>query len=78
MTQGIAEAKRRASTPTNPRPNSHEQDWTVGDRIVHKAFGVGQVTHIFGKADKICLAIKFPGLGQKIIDPKITVLQRVE
>lgn len=78
MTQGIAEAKRRASTPTTPRPNSHEQDWNVGDRIVHKAFGVGQVTHIFGKADKICLAIKFPGLGQKIIDPKITVLQRVE
>jgi DNA helicase-2/ATP-dependent DNA helicase PcrA len=77
MTQGIATAKRQGAAVA-ARPNSHEDDWTVGDRIVHKAFGVGQVTHIFGKADKICLAIKFPGLGQKIIDPKITVLQRVE
>lgn len=78
MTQGIAEAKRRSTTPTSPRPNSHEQDWNVGDRLVHKSFGVGQVTHVFVKGDKISLAIKFPGLGQKIIDPKITVLQRVE
>lgn len=78
MTQGIAAAKRQGAAVASARPNSHENDWTVGDRIVHKAFGVGQVTHIFGKADKICLAIKFPGLGQKIIDPKITVLQRVE
>jgi DNA helicase-2/ATP-dependent DNA helicase PcrA len=78
MTQGIAAAKRQGAAVASSRPNSHEDDWTVGDRIVHKAFGVGQVTHIFGKGDKICLAIKFPGLGQKIIDPKVTVLQRVE
>ncbi|MBD2124121.1 DNA helicase PcrA [Trichocoleus sp. FACHB-262] len=78
MTQGIAAAKREGVAVGSARPNSHEDDWTVGDRIVHKAFGVGQVTHIFGKGDKICLAIKFPGLGQKIIDPKVTVLQRVE
>ncbi|HEY9859814.1 MAG TPA: 3'-5' exonuclease, partial [Candidatus Obscuribacterales bacterium] len=78
MTQGIATARRQGAAVGSARPNSHEDDWTVGDRIVHKAFGVGQVTHIFGKADKICLAIKFPGLGQKIIDPKITVLERVE
>nr|WP_290222194.1 DNA helicase PcrA [Trichocoleus desertorum] len=78
MTQGIATAKRQGAAVGSARPNSHEDDWTVGDRIVHKAFGVGQVTHIFGKGDKICLAIKFPGLGQKIIDPKVTALQRVE
>jgi DNA helicase-2/ATP-dependent DNA helicase PcrA len=58
-------------------PNTHADDWKVGDRVVHKAYGVGQVTHIFGAGNKICLAIKFPGQGQKIIDPKITTLQRV-
>jgi len=45
---------------------------------VHKAFGNGQVTHIFGAGNKICLAIKFTGMGQKIVDPKLTPLQRVE
>jgi DNA helicase II / ATP-dependent DNA helicase PcrA len=74
-TSSIGEVKRQVETAL---PNTHEQDWTVGDRIVHKAFGTGQVTHIFGAGNKICLAIKFPGMGQKIIDPKITPLQRVE
>jgi DNA helicase-2/ATP-dependent DNA helicase PcrA len=59
-------------------PNTHEDDWTVGDRIIHKAFGEGKVTHIFGAGNKICLAVKFPGITQKIIDPKITQIQRVE
>ncbi|GAB4135564.1 MAG: DNA helicase PcrA [Cyanobacteria bacterium J069] len=58
-------------------PDTHADDWTVGDRVVHKAYGAGHVTHIFGAGNKICLAIKFPGHGQKIIDPKIMVLQRV-
>ncbi len=65
-------------TSVSERPNTHESDWTVGDHLIHKAFGVGQVTHIFGAGNKICLAVKFPSLGQKIIDPKITTLQRVE
>jgi len=64
--------------PSQPeRPNSHAQDWSVGDRLVHKAFGVGEVTHIFGAGNKICLAVKFPGLGKKILDPKVTSLQKV-
>jgi len=58
-------------------PDTHADDWTVGDRVSHKAYGNGHVTHIFGAGNKICLAIKFPGIGQKIIDPKITSLQRV-
>jgi DNA helicase-2/ATP-dependent DNA helicase PcrA len=73
-TKSIREAKREVSN----LPNTHEQDWSVGDRVLHKSLGVGQVTHIFGAGNKICLAIKFPGIGQKIFDPKITPLQRVE
>lgn len=63
--------------PQPELPNSHAQDWSVGDRLVHKAFGVGEVTHIFGAGNKICLAVKFPGLGKKIVDPKVTSLQKV-
>ncbi|MGF1495921.1 MAG: UvrD-helicase domain-containing protein [Elainellaceae cyanobacterium] len=74
MTTPIREIKKEGGD----RPGTHEDDWTVGDSVIHKAFGEGRVTHIFGAGNKICLAIKFPGLGQKIVDPKITPLQRVE
>lgn len=76
----IAVAKRKASNErkASDPPGTHEHDWNVGDRVVHKAYGAGQITHIFGAGNKICVAVKFPSLGQKIIDPKITPLQRVE
>jgi DNA helicase-2/ATP-dependent DNA helicase PcrA len=79
-TTPVAVVKQRRSKERLPSdaPGTHAQDWSVGDRIMHKAFGAGQVTHIFGAGNKICLAIKFPGVGQKIIDPRITALQRVE
>ncbi|HEY9623886.1 MAG TPA: DNA helicase PcrA, partial [Crinalium sp.] len=76
MATPIREVKRDAVS--KKLPNTHADDWTVGDRVIHNAHGVGQVTHIFGAGNKICLAVKFPGLGQKIVDPKITPLQRVE
>ena len=55
-----------------------QQNWQVGDRILHKTFGIGEITHIFGSGNKISLAIKFSSLGQKIIDPKIAQLERVK
>lgn len=77
LTKSIA-AVRRNKSEASSLPNTHENDWSVGDRLVHKAFGTGEVTHIFGAGNKICLAVKFPGMGQKIIDPKLTPLERVE
>ena len=53
-------------------------DWHVGDKVVHRSFGLGEVTHIFGKGTKISLAVRFPNLGQKILDPQVTVLQKVK
>lgn len=53
-------------------------NWLVGDKVVHRSFGLGEVTHIFGKGTKISLAVKFPDLGQKILDPQVTVLQKVQ
>ncbi|HEY9646186.1 MAG TPA: 3'-5' exonuclease, partial [Chroococcidiopsis sp.] len=74
MTSPRRELKRQ----TTDLPGSHENDWTVGDRVVHKAFGAGHVTHIFGAGNKICLAINFPGMGRKIVDPKITPMERID
>jgi DNA helicase-2/ATP-dependent DNA helicase PcrA len=52
-------------------------DWQTGDRVFHHAFGVGEITHVLGAGDKTNLAIKFSGLGRKIIDPRTAKLQRV-
>jgi len=75
-TTPIAEARRQA--PTKAMPHTHENDWSVGDRLNHKAFGEGEVTRIFGAGNKICLAVRFAGYGQKIVDPKVSPLQRID
>ncbi len=77
-TQSAGEFRKRNLTEGVQRPGTHENDWSVGDRVVHPAYGVGHITNIFGKGDKICFAAKFPNLGQKIVDPKVTPVQRVE
>ena len=51
---------------------------TAGDRLIHKSFGVGQVTHVFDNgSNKVHIAVKFPGIGQKILDPRLAPLERV-
>ena len=57
---------------------SQTTGWRVGDRVIHRRFGVGQISHVFGTGNKQSIAIKFPNLGQKIIDPKIDGLQKIE
>lgn len=52
--------------------------WKVGDRVVHPGFGLGQISHVFGTENKQSIAIKFPNVGQKIIDPKTVKLQKIE
>jgi DNA helicase-2/ATP-dependent DNA helicase PcrA len=35
------------------------------------------VTHIFGEGKKVNLAIQFPNLGQKIIDPRVAPMKKI-
>jgi DNA helicase-2/ATP-dependent DNA helicase PcrA len=44
---------------------------------LHKTFGIGKITHVFGEGNKVSLAIQFASLGQKIIDPKVAQLEKV-
>ncbi|TVQ10613.1 MAG: DNA helicase PcrA [Leptolyngbya sp. DLM2.Bin27] len=74
----MREARNKSEAAAKPGSGAHESDWTVGDVVVHKSYGAGEVTHIFGAGNKICLAIHFQGQGRKIIDPKISALQRAE
>jgi DNA helicase-2/ATP-dependent DNA helicase PcrA len=58
--------------------NESELSWTIGDRVEHQVFGEGKVTHILGSGRKMTLAIKFSDLGQKIIDPRVAPMKRLE
>jgi DNA helicase-2/ATP-dependent DNA helicase PcrA len=56
---------------------SNQRKWGVGDRVLHSTFGEGEVTHILGEDKKMNLAVKFSGLGQKIIDPRTAHIQLI-
>ena len=53
----------------------NQQAWKVGNKVLHKTFGIGEITHVFGGGEKVSLAVKFDHLGQKIVNP--LQLQRV-
>jgi DNA helicase II / ATP-dependent DNA helicase PcrA len=78
--RAVNASKKPVAPKTKPSmpQGSGDIDWVVGDKAVHESFGVGQVTHVFGTGKKICLAVKFPQGGQKIIDPKLVLLRKVE
>ncbi len=71
-------AKKMKAAPKFQAIANGSGDWRVGDKIRHQSFGLGEVTHIFGKGTKISLAVKFAHLGQKILDPQITALQKIK
>ncbi|ELS02262.1 ATP-dependent DNA helicase PcrA [Xenococcus sp. PCC 7305] len=53
-------------------------DWSVGDRVLHKEFGEGQVTHILNGGTKPTLAVKFLDMkGTKIISQNIS-MEKIE
>ena len=66
--------KTPSATPSKQSPNA---TWQVGDRVLHKSFGLGEITHVFGEGNKVSVAIKFASLGQKIIDPRVAQLQKI-
>ncbi len=70
--------KSRRTSSTN-HPVATLQNWSEGDRVVHPSFGVGEVTRVFDKdSSKAIIAVKFDGLGQKILDPKYAKLRKAD
>ncbi|MEA5564450.1 DNA helicase PcrA [Anabaena sp. UHCC 0399] len=72
--------KRQTYTKTSATNGKQaaNQDWRVGERVLHKSFGLGEITHIFGEGNKVSVAVKFASLGQKIIDPRVAQLQKMD
>lgn len=72
------QSSTKLNRQTSKRSIKQSQEWTVGELLIHDTFGTGEVTHVFGSGNKISIAVKFPGIGQKILDPTRASLQRVQ
>jgi DNA helicase-2/ATP-dependent DNA helicase PcrA len=65
-----------AGAPANAvRRRAPGKAWAVGDRLKHASFGEGHVTHLFGSGEKISIAVKFEGMGPKILDPRLAPIE---
>jgi DNA helicase-2/ATP-dependent DNA helicase PcrA len=65
-----------AAGPANAvRRRGEVRGWAVGDDLRHASFGVGRVTHLFGSGEKISIAVKFEGMGPKILDPRLAPIE---
>ena len=71
-TSAPANAVRRRQA--GPAPG---RSWSVGDRVSHSSFGIGEVTHTFGSGEKVSIAVKFAGMGPKILDPRLAPIEPV-
>jgi DNA helicase-2/ATP-dependent DNA helicase PcrA len=74
--QGDETQRRPVVAPKGPRVKVEALE--VGDRVRHEKFGEGVVARIIGSGEKATLAVSFPGLGQKILDPRIAPLERLD
>ncbi|MCG5059338.1 MAG: DNA helicase PcrA [Limnoraphis sp. WC205] len=79
VTQPAKSTKKTQKTPEkkNQTPSKVES-FAVGDRVLHRSFGIGEVTHIFGNKGKISIAVKFTTSSPKILDPQIVPLEKLE
>ncbi|AKG20510.1 DNA helicase PcrA [Calothrix sp. 336/3] len=77
LTSGYKVQRVAKSTSANFRQATNSDTWAVGDKVLHKTFGLGEITHVFGVGNKVSVAIKFASLGQKIVDPRVAQLQKM-
>ena len=67
-----------AARPVNAvRRRAPARSWAVGDPVRHASFGVGKITHLFGSGERLSLAVKFEGMGPKILDPRLAPIEPV-
>ena len=67
-------ARRLRRRQAGPAPG---RSWQVGDQVIHASFGVGEITHTFGSGEKVSIAVKFAGMGPKILDPRLAPIEPV-
>ncbi|ERL64205.1 DNA helicase PcrA [Schleiferilactobacillus shenzhenensis] len=73
--KGFKVTKVAHQTPT---PAAQVSDWAVGDKVSHKAWGIGTVVAVAGKADDLTLTIAFPDVGIKKLLVAFAPIKKVE
>ncbi len=69
--------KQTKKTTTKKSTAKVKHHWKVGDAVIHKTFGNGEITHVFDSGKKVSVAVKFAKLGQKILDPTIAPMEKM-
>jgi DNA helicase II / ATP-dependent DNA helicase PcrA len=49
----------------------------VGEVVLHPSFGQEQITYVLGTEERRYIAVNFPGLGKKILDPRTAALEKI-
>ena len=52
-------------------------DFQEGDRVKHQKYGVGIINKIIGYGNKKLCSIQFEGVGRRLLDPTLAILERV-
>ncbi len=56
---------------------SKGKSWEIGDELIHSKFGKGEIIHIFGRGEKVSIAVKFGDKGSKILDPRLAPIRSI-
>ena len=59
ITSNIEQSLQYRSRTTPVPSTQNNTEWSVGDRIIHKDFGEGEITHVLNGGSKPTLAVKF-------------------
>ncbi len=71
------------SAPTEERkssvtPNANFERLKVGDKVMHTKFGIGEVNKVMGEGDKEIYAVKFESSGNRVLDPRLAKLVKLD
>ncbi len=78
VSSNINNSFRRRSKEQKTITANNNINWSVGDRVLHKDFGEGEITHILGSGKKATLAVKFTDLGTTKILAKTSPIEKIE
>jgi DNA helicase II / ATP-dependent DNA helicase PcrA len=65
----FASSRPRTLAPLNT------QTYVIGQQVTHAAWGKGTVVQTFGTGSRQTIAVSFPGLGKRILDPSVAPLK---
>ncbi|GAW31990.1 DNA helicase PcrA [Carboxydocella sp. JDF658] len=73
---GVDRLEAGAASTSAQGSTAAEQEWQLGDRVVHKKYGPGAIVGIKGQGEDTELSIAFPNLGIKVFIAKYAPIRK--